>query len=55
MKITIEPTDNESYITCIVSCVGDDLTINEVFEKLVIPVLTGYGFAESTINEYLDI
>lgn len=53
MKITIEPTEDNSYLTCSISIKGDDHNLPDVFEKLVIPSLLGFGFTQDSIDKYL--
>jgi len=50
MKITIEPTDKQSFDiqtqnpTVVVTVNGDDHTIKDVMECLVIPALKAFGY-----------
>lgn len=50
MKITIEPTDKESFEiemqnpTVVVTVIGDDHTLTDVMEYVVIPALKAFGY-----------
>ena len=50
-KITLE----DEYGTYSVETTQDPVTIDQIFEGLIIPVLLAAGFGEGTINDYLDV
>lgn len=62
MKLTIEPTEQgvnsfgvdatQQKVT--VEIPADDLTIEEMFENLIIPALLGMEFHRDSITDYLD-
>lgn len=54
MKITIEPTNDKNYPTCSVSVESDDLSLDDAFNKLIIPALLGWGYCQETIDKYLS-
>jgi len=58
MKITLEPTDLDQaphnlHPTVSVATAYDDMTIDEMFEGLIIPALLSIGFQKETIDKYL--
>jgi hypothetical protein len=54
MKITLEPTIDLDYPSCSISIPNDDLSINDLFERLINPALLGIGYYQKSINEYYD-
>jgi hypothetical protein len=53
MKITIEPTAYKGHPTSSISVTGDDLTISELIEKLVVPAILGIGFSQELVRKYI--
>jgi len=60
MKITLEPTDLDQaphnlHPIVSVATSYDDMTIEEMFEGLIIPALQAIGFQQETIDKYLGV
>ena len=50
-KITLE----DEHGTYSIETVDEPVTIDQIFETLIIPALLAAGFGEGTINDYLDV
>lgn len=51
MKLTLEPTTEESYWTVVISKPKDDLKLDEVME-LVKAAVVAWGFSPESVEEY---
>jgi hypothetical protein len=59
MKLKLKPTSKTDFFTVGYSTVtvkhpSDDLTVEQIFEDVVIPVLLAWGFSQTTIDNYMD-
>lgn len=52
MKITLEGTDEQPTVAS-VSVPHDDLTITQVWDGLIKPVLLAYGFSNETVDDLM--
>ncbi len=57
MKMTLKHTECEnakSYPSVSVKVADDDLDIDAVLSKIVVPVLVGFGYSEHLVRERID-
>jgi len=54
MKITLESTVYDEKTKATIEVDYDDIHINDVWEKLIKPVLIAYGFHPDTVNSLVS-
>lgn len=53
MKMTLESTIYEPRSEACITVDSDELTISQVFDMLVKPLLIAYGYQQESVDEYL--
>lgn len=55
MRLTLESTVFENKTTVMIEIDNDCLNISEVIDRMVAPVLAGFGFHPDNIKEFIKL